>query len=249
MNNFSAMKGTLLLLAMAPLGAYAQTNPSSASAVAGGGQAFGSGTESAQVSEKTPASFAERRPRYRVEPSDVLDLNFPFQPDFNQTVTVQPDGFVTLREVGDLYVQGKTTPELADQLKRAYAHVLHDPVVTVDLKNFQNPYFIVGGEVGHPGKYELRENITATEAIAMAGGLTENSKHSQVILFRRASGNTFESKKLNVKKMLNSANLDEDVYLKPGDMLYVPKNTIGKLRRFLPYETVGSYMNIPISQP
>jgi protein involved in polysaccharide export with SLBB domain len=239
----------LIVLATVPLGAAAQTSGSSTSLANQGATLRQTTPEGAGLGAKAPSSFAERRPRYRVEPSDVLDLNFPYTSDFNQTVTVQPDGYVTLRELGDFYVQGKTTPELEAALKSAYANILHDPVVTVDLKNFQAPYFIVGGEVGHPGKYDLRENISATEAVSIAGGLTENSRHSEVLLFRRVSPDTFETKKLNLKRMLNSGNLDEDAYLKPGDMLYVPKNRIGKIRRFLPYEAVGTYFDLPLLRP
>ncbi len=195
----------------------------------------------APVKHQGAPSFQERRPRYRVAPGDVLDLNFPFSPEFNQTVTVQPDGFVTLRNVGEFYVQGKTTPELAADLHQAYGKILHDPVITVDLKDFQKPFFIAGGEVGHPGKYDLREDTTASEAIAIAGGFTDSSKHSQVLLFRRLDDNSVEVKKLNLKKMLNSADLKEDVYLRPGDMLYVPKNRISKIKRFLPTEALSLY--------
>jgi protein involved in polysaccharide export with SLBB domain len=247
MNKFAGAKGILLLMAVAPWSALAQTSGSPASSATSGAPSFQSGTAGTQIRDKSSSGFAERRPRYRVEPSDVLDLNFPYTPDFNQTITVQPDGYVSLREVGNFYVQGKTTPELEAALKDAYAKILRDPVVSVDLKNFQTPYFIVGGQVAHPGKYDLRADTTATEAVAIAGGLTEDSKHSEVILFRRISPDTVEAKKLNMKKMLNSANLDEDMYLRPGDMLYVPKNTMGKIRRFLPYEAVGTYMNVPIA--
>jgi len=249
MNNFANTRAMLLLVAMVPLTGLAQTTGSQANSATAGARSFGSGTESSESAGKNPSSFAERRPRYRVEPSDVLDLNFPFTPDFNQTVTVQPDGFVTLRELGEFYVQGKTAPELAEALKRAYTNILHEPAVTVDLKNFQTPYFIVGGQVAHPGKYDLRADTTTTEAVAIAGGLTEDSKHSEVILFRRVSPNSFEAKKLNMKKMLNSANLDEDATLRPGDMLYVPKNRIGKIRRFIPNESIGTYFNMPIFHP
>lgn len=46
--------------------------------------------------------------------------------------------------------------------------------------------FVVGGHVGHPGKYELRADTTVTEAIAIACGFLPSAKHSHVVLFRRA---------------------------------------------------------------
>ncbi len=186
-------------------------------------------------------AFQERQPRYRVAPGDVLDLDFPLSSEFNQTVTIQPDGYIALRGIGEIYAQGKTTPELTETLRGAYGKILHDPVITIDLKDFQKPYFVAGGQVGHPGKYDLRGDTTVAEALSIAGGFMESSKHSQVLLFRRVSDNTVEVKKLNLKKMLNAGDLQEDVYLRSGDMLYVPQNEISKIRKFMPYYGLSTY--------
>src|SRR5687767_5462091 len=94
--------------------------------------------------------------RYRLTPSDVLELTFPHVPEFDQVVTVQPDGYITLRGVGDLRVQGRTLPQLQVQLYDAYEPILRTPSITVVLKEFDKPFFIVAGEVKTPGKYELR---------------------------------------------------------------------------------------------
>src|SRR5437867_9660472 len=91
--------------------------------------------------------------RYRLRSGDVLGLSFPFVPDFNQTVTVQPDGFITLRALGMLRVESMTVPELTDTLRTEYSTILQDPLVTVELKEFEKPYFVVAGEVERPGKY------------------------------------------------------------------------------------------------
>jgi protein involved in polysaccharide export with SLBB domain len=184
-----------------------------------------------------------RNPRYQLCKDDVLQLNFALTPDLNQTVNVQPDGYITLLGVGDLHVEGKTIPEVTESIRLAYAKTLHNAILTVRLTDFEKPYFIVGGEVGHAGKFELRGDTTVTEAVAIAGGFTENSKHSQVWLFRRVSNDWAETQQFDLKKMLKSGNLREDAHLRPGDMLYVPKNTLSKMKRFIPVATIGTYMN------
>src|SRR5258708_30212396 len=108
-------------------------------------------------------------------------------PDLNQTVTVQPDGYITLQGVGDIHVEGQTIPDVAESIRLAYAKTLHNPIITVRLMDFDKPYFIVGGEVGHPGKFELRGDTTMTQAVAIAGGFNERGKELQVWLFRRGS--------------------------------------------------------------
>lgn len=182
------------------------------------------------------------RPRYRIEQGDVLDLVFPLETDFNQTITVAPDGYVALRGVGDFYAAGKSLPELHDALLTAYSGILHNPIINVDLKDFQKPFFIVNGQVAHPGKFDLRENITVSEAMAIAGGATEKARCSQVLLFRRLPGGTMvEVRKLDVKRMLKKGNLTEDVTLQPGDLIFVPQNTISKIQQFLPTSSMGVY--------
>ncbi len=186
--------------------------------------------------------FQQRYPRYQLLPGDTMDLVFEFSPEFNQTVTIQPDGYISLRGIGDVHVSSETLPELVTTLQNDYSKILNKPSISVLMKDFEKPYFIVNGQVGHPGKYTLHGEMTVTEALAQAGGLTEKSKHSQVVLFRRVSSQWTEAKLLNVKEMLNSRNLSEDFILRPGDMIYVPQNTYSKIERYLPTTSVNTYM-------
>jgi polysaccharide export outer membrane protein len=186
--------------------------------------------------------FQERHPRYRLRKGDSFELDFAMTPDFNQTITVQPDGFITLKAVGSVFVEGQNVPELTETLKTAYAKVLHDPVIAISLKDFEKPYFIASGQVNRPGKYDLRSDLTVTEAVAIAGGFDEKSKHSQVVLFHPMPGGGFQAKLINVKKLLATRDLSEDVQLQPGDMLYVPQNTLSKIRPYLPNSSVTALL-------
>lgn len=189
-----------------------------------------------------PPALQERGARYQLCAGDVFDIAFPFTPEFNQSVTIQPDGYVALTGVGNLQVAGKTVPEVTELLRVNYAKILHDPVVNIILKDFQKPYFIATGELAHPGKYDLRSDTTLTEAVAIAGGFTENSKHSEVFLFRHVSNRWVEVKKVDVKKMFKAADLSEDLHLQPGDMVFVPQSRLSKFRRYIPAPGVGVNM-------
>ncbi|MGI9072200.1 MAG: polysaccharide biosynthesis/export family protein [Bryobacteraceae bacterium] len=185
------------------------------------------------------SQLQQRNPRYALCKGDIFDLTFPFTPEFNQTVTVQPDGYITVTGLGDLYVAGKTVPETKELLQAAYGKTLHEPLINVVMKDFEKPYFIAGGEIARPGKYDMREDTTVTEAIAVAGGFTSNSKHSEVFVFRRVSNNWVEVKKLDVKKMFKAGNLSEDLHLQPGDMFFVPQNGISKFGKYIPNPGIG----------
>ena len=200
----------------------------------------GEGSRDVTGSGGAPA-LQRRNPRYRLSAGDVVDLVFPLSPEFNQNATVQPDGYINLLSVGDLHVEGQTAPELTQKLREVYGKILHDPVITVQLKDFEKPYFVAAGEVQHPDKFDLRGVTTAMQGVALAGGFSEYAKHSQVLLFRRVSDDWVEVKKLNLKKMLQAKNLGEDLQLQSGDMLFVPKSLIGKVDRYLPTKSVSLY--------
>jgi polysaccharide export outer membrane protein len=187
----------------------------------------------------------QRYPRYRIRSSDVITLTFRFTPEFNQEVTVQPDGFIQARGLGnDVYVQGLTVAEMTTALQKAYATILNEPEISVTLKDFDRPYFVAGGLVGKPGKYDLRGTTTATQAVAMAGGFADGAKNSQVVLFRRSNTDDWvEVKVLNLKEVLKGKKPNEDTVLQPGDMLYVPKSTWSKIEKFLPRSSLGAYFS------
>ena len=189
--------------------------------------------------DRVPRLQDQRYPRYDLRPGDVLDLVFDLTPEFNQSVTIQPDGYVTLRVIGDLHASGMTVPEFTDRVRGAYSKILRRPSIAVVLKEFEKPYFIVGGQVTRPGKYDLRGATTVTQGIAIAGGFNTSAKHSQVVLFRRFSSEWYETKLINVKEITKGRDLNEDVELRSGDMLMVPQNTISKIRQFVPSVGIG----------
>lgn len=197
------------------------------------------------VTPPNAQDMPRRGGRYQVENSDVMDLQFEFTPDFNQSVTVQPDGFVTLKEIGDVRVQGQTVPEIKETVQRAYARILAKPEVTVYLRDFNKPYFLALGQVARPGKYDLRGITTVSAGVALAGGFNSQSKHSEVLLFRRVNDNWSSVTKIDLKHMLASRNLKEDLELHPGDMLYVPQNLISKVKQYIPNPSVGTMAPIP----
>lgn len=177
---------------------------------------------------------AERNPRYRINRSDVLMISFALSPEFNQKVMVQPDGYITLQSAGSISILGLTVPQTAEAVKKAYAKTLHEPIVDVDLIDFQKAYFIVTGQVIKPGQYDLRYDLTVAEAIALAGGFMPTAK-TRVYLYHRSASGWQEAKELKLSDFLHGKNVAEDVGVRPGDMIFVPEKTITKIRKYIPY--------------
>lgn len=180
--------------------------------------------------------------RYRLQPGDVLEVQFRYSPEFNQTVTVQPDGYITLEIGGDLKVAGFTIEQTREAILRQARTRLQDPVATIVLKEFQRPYFVVAGEVATPGKIEMRERVTAIQAIMLAGGMKETAKSSQVVVFRKINSDTAEVKLLNLKDIKRTSDLENDLTLQAGDMVFVPRDKISKIERFMKLASVAAFM-------
>ena len=250
--NFSWVKRTVVVVAASLgcsiicLGQNAAVSETAATTASAAPVAGAVSTDSAKPAAAGP-QFKSRTTRYRIEAGDTFDLTFDLSPEFNQVgVAVQPDGFVSLRGIGDLHVAGQTVPELNATLHEAYGKILNNPLISVVLKEFEKPYFVADGQVSKPGKYEMHGNMTVTQAIAIAGGFQSSAKHSQVVLFRRIDDQWTEAKLIDVKKVEKNRDLREDPFLHSGDMLFVPKNTLSKIDRVIPNLSMGSYLPLAI---
>jgi hypothetical protein len=93
------------------------------------------------------------------------------------------------------------------------------------------------------GQLQLMYYADPFYAIESSGGLTDTAKHSQVLLFRRVSSDWYEVKKVNVKRLMQAMDLNEDLHLQPGDLLFVPTSTVAKIKRFIPSSGMGVYYN------
>ncbi len=188
-------------------------------------------------------TFADRGARYLLQPSDVLEIHYRYSPEFDQTVTVQPDGFVSLQLVGDLKLRNLTVDQAKAEILEKASQRLKDPEITVVLKEFEKPYFIVGGEVNTPGRYEMRGSMTALEAISMAGGFkSASAKHSQVILYRRVGPDMAKAEILDLKAAMSPSSGEPLADLHSGDLLVVPQNRISKIERYVKWVSIGTYI-------
>jgi polysaccharide export outer membrane protein len=193
------------------------------------------------------APFSDRESRYRIQPLDVVELHYRYSPEFDQTATVQPDGFVSLPLLGDMKLESLTLGEAKAAILQKASERLKDPEITFTLKEFEKPYFVVGGEVNTPGRFDMRSPVNAMQAISMAGGFkSASAKHSQVILYRRVGTDMARAEILDLKAALNPSSGKEQLpNLKPGDMLLVPQNRISKLERIIKIANIGAYFPIP----
>ncbi len=190
---------------------------------------------------QTTPPLQERNPRYRLQANDLVEIQYRYTPEYNATVSVQPDGFVSLQIIGDVKVADLTLDQASAAIAAKAGARLRDPEVIVLLKDFIKPHITVAGEVTRPGNIDLRGPMTAIEAIALSGGFKDTAKHSQVVLLRRINPEMAEVKVINIKKMMTAGDIREDMTLRAGDMLVVPQSMVTKIDRYIKWGTIALY--------
>jgi len=184
-----------------------------------------------------------RAPEYRLHPSDVLEVKFRYTPEFDQTVTIRPDDRVSLNGAGTLIAAGLTLEEFRSRVVQMASAKLVDPEVTVELKEFERPHVMVEGEVAAPGKVELRGNLSALDAIALAGGFKNTGKQSKVLLLRQQEDGAGVTRVLDLKQIVAHERLEEATQLQAGDVIYVTQNSLSKVERLVHMGQFGAYYN------
>ena len=185
----------------------------------------------------------QTRARYTLRAGDTVTLDYRYTPEFNQTVTLQPDGYIDLPLIGSLKASGLTLDQLHDTVIDRARVRLKDPELNVSLKEFERPYIAVAGEVEHPGRMDFYEKTTALQAILLAGGFKGSAQQSNVYVFRKVNGDLAEVHELNLKKVRSGRDLERDFLLQPGDMILVPRNKLENVSRFIKATNLGVYFD------
>ena len=193
----------------------------------------------AQASDKFPM----REQRYQLHPGDVITVDYRYTPEFNSTISVQPDGFASFPGVGSIKIGGLTLEQAQAALAAKASARLQDPEIDMNLKEFEKPYVVVGGEVGTPGKVEFHGHLTALRAVELAGGFKTSAKSSQILLIRQINNVDAEVKLIDLNKVVKQHDLSEDSELRAGDMVIVPQSRLAKVERITKLLNYGMYMN------
>lgn len=170
---------------------------------------------------------------YRLGALDEIEIRVKYHDRLNDLAKVRPDGCITLPEVGDLHVAGMTPVSLDSAITAAFAPVVHDPEVTVFVRNFGNLVVYVLGEVRSPGKQELKPRMTVLQALASASGPIRGAKLSNVVLLRRGPAGEVQAQMLNLDRSNIPQGRIEDAYVQAEDIIFVPKTLLATVNEFL----------------
>ena len=154
---------------------------------------------------------------YRIGPEDVLDIVVWKNADLSKTVTVRPDGMITLPLIGEIRAGDRTANELRDDIKVRLERYKDVPEVSVTIADVRSYHLYILGEVKTPGQYQVKTTTTLLQALALAGGLTEFADSNDIVVVRRGGSSQEQRIKVRYKDLI----LRGDVTLSPGDTVTV----------------------------
>lgn len=210
-------------------------------------------SDDSQATSKDPDSEEQEVDRYynnffktyRLGPEDVISVDVFNQERYSRRgITVPPSGRVSLALIpGGVFVNGKTVDEVAEIIKKRYDEYIIDPQVTVSLEKASSYRYSVIGDVGQPGVRLMSHRMTVTEAIAEAGGVLSTGDKSKVLVLRRQQAGRMDPIQVNVSAIYKGKVAD-NVYLEPGDQIFVPGNKMKKFRELMGLTSVLSFARI-----
>jgi protein involved in polysaccharide export with SLBB domain len=194
-----------------------------------------------QATGQSPVSDTQS---YVLKTGDRVDISYTYTPELNQSLLVGPDGTIGLTRVGPVAVAGLTMQSARAKITAAAARSgLNKPELFLNLTDYVRPQFTVLGEVTKPGRYDLRGNVRVADALAMAGGLTANARHRNLILVHPVDDTTGVTTLIDYRELEKTKGVKNFEEMQPGDIIVVPTGNLSKVERFIKLINVGIFYN------
>ncbi len=176
--------------------------------------ACGGGSDSRRATLPAPSE------KTVIGPGDVFTLDIVGEKDIPREFQVASDGTADLPFVQTIEVAGLEPQEVARRVRQMLMDkkVLIDPIVVVQVKEYNSRSVILLGQVAKPGSFPLTPGLTLLQAISLAGGLTAIANDDRVSLTRKV-GKSTKTVVLSVDRITEGE--AQDVPLQAGDRIYV----------------------------
>ena len=166
-------------------------------------------------------------PDYIIGPEDVLEIAVWKNADLSKTVTVRPDGRISLPLIGDVDATGRTPTELTEEISKRLKEYKENPTVSIVVQGVNSYNIFVLGEVGKSAKYSLKTKTTVLQAITIAGGLNAGAARNKIVVFRLGGNGKSEEKiKVSYDDIVLRDGSKQNIELKPGDTIVVTAETM-----------------------
>lgn len=167
-------------------------------------------------------AYAESGGDYQIGMGDVLRVNVFQNADLSMDARVSESGFISYPLIGSVDLGGLTVGAAEKKLAKLFKDggFVRQPQVTVTVKQVNGNLVSVLGQVLKPGRYPLEtSNLRVSDVLANAGGISGGGSDVLVLVGMR-EGVAFR-KEINVARMFLDGNLEEDILVRAGDVIYV----------------------------
>jgi polysaccharide biosynthesis/export protein len=172
-----------------------------------------------QAADVSPTAPPGNQAEYRLGPEDVIEVFVYKETELSTTVTVRPDGRISLPLAGEFDANGKPAAQLQQEIAERLKRYISDPVVNVMVKQINSLKISVLGEVRKPDVYRIKTRVTVLDAIAMAGGFTDLARPNRVVILRNTPAGP-QRIKVNINEVVAN-DTTRPLYLEPLDTVYV----------------------------
>lgn len=170
---------------------------------------------------------------YRIGGQDLISVSVFGVQELSKEVRVNARGQISLPLIGTVMAGGHTVQELEAELAKKYsATYLQNPQVSVFVKEFASQRITLEGAIHKPGIYPVTGKITLLQAIAMAGGIDEETADVKgIVVMRQVEGRRMVAG-FDLREIRKGAMVDPQLY---GDDVVVVEESGSKttMRRFL----------------
>jgi polysaccharide export outer membrane protein len=185
---------------------------------------------------QTPSTQTQLDTNYSLGGGDRIRVNVFEVPEYTGEYQIPPGGAINLPLIGSVPVLGLTSEQAADEIARRYSRFLKRPLISVNLLSPRPINVFVAGEVTRPGAYTLSlsggagdnpgvQYPTLLAALTTAQGVTLAADISQVQLRRKIGRSSEQAVTINLKELVQTGRLSQDITLRDGDTIVVPTAT------------------------
>jgi polysaccharide export outer membrane protein len=165
--------------------------------------------------------------QYVIGAGDQLGISVYRAPELSvPTLSVRPDGRISMPLIPDIVAAGKTPTQLGKELEERLKEYVKDPIVTVMVSGFIGPFsrqVRVIGAATEPMAIPYRDHMTVLDVMIATKGLTKFASGNRAVIVR-LNGEKKESIKVRLDDLLKDGDIDQNVEMQPGDTLIIPES-------------------------
>jgi len=169
---------------------------------------------------------SENALEYRIGPGDSLSIFVWRNPEVSTSVTVRPDGRISVPLIDDLKAAGTTPSELSRAIERELSVYIQDPLVTVMVSGFVGEFdqqVRIVGEAAQPQAIPYRANMTLLDVMIAVGGVTDFAAGNRASIVRNVDGKQ-QQFAIRIDDLIKDGDISANVPLMPGDIVIIPES-------------------------